>query len=136
MRFFFDNCISGNITEAVKILARIQDYEIAHLREKFPEDTQDVLWIRALAEEGRWVIVSGDPKISRDKAERAAWHESGITAFFFGEPFGRMSFWKQAEAVVRWWPDIVLMARRAPEGCGYLVPVKGKKIKMIYEPDQ
>jgi hypothetical protein len=136
LRFFLDNCISAHIAEAIRCLARIQDYEIAHLREKFPEDTVDLDWIPALAEEGGWVIVSGDPKISRDKAERAAWHESGMTAFFFNEPFARKRFWKQAEIVVRWWPEIVLMARKAPKGSGFLVPWNGTEFKLIYDPEK
>ena len=63
MRFFFDNCIAITFVKALKILAEIQQYELIHLSERFSPDTRDPDWIRTLATEGDWVIVSGDPRI-------------------------------------------------------------------------
>jgi hypothetical protein len=135
LRFFIDNCISRRIAEAIQVLAQIQEYEIAHLRHKFPDDTDDLVWIPALAEEGEWVIVSGDPRISRDRAERAAWKESGLTAFFFVNGFANKQFWKQAEIVVRRWPAIVLQARQCVPGSGFLMSLEGSEFTRIYEPE-
>jgi hypothetical protein len=134
VKFFIDNCISRVQAQALGILGEVQKHDIHHLRDFFPEDTKDVEWIRALGEDGDWVIVSGDPRISRSKAERAAWHESGLTAFFFADDFGTRGFWKQAEALVHWWPVIVLEASSCAAGSGYLVPVKSKALKPIYSP--
>lgn len=134
MRFFVDNSISPVLTEAIRVLARIQQYDIVHLRERFAEDADDVEWIPELGREGDWIIVSGDPAISRSKAERAAWHESGLTAFFFAEGFVNKRFWKQAEIMVRWWPLIVLKARDATPGSGHLMPLAGSEFRQIYEP--
>lgn len=133
MKFFFDNCISVKYVRALKILAEVQGYELIHLSEKFdPENAKDPEWIRALGEEGDWVIVPGDPRISRSPAERNAWRESGLTAFFFGDGWSSQGFWKQAEDLIRWWPRIVLEARRAPAGSGYLVQLRAKDFKQIY----
>ena len=136
MRFFFDNCISPRFVRALKILAEVQNYELVHLSEKFSRDTLDKEWIQTLAAEGDWVIVSGDPRITRNKGERKAWIESGLTAFFFGDKWASRSYWNQAEDIVRWWPAIVLEARRALQGRGYLIPLKAKEFRIIYEPDQ
>ena len=54
----------------------------------FRRDTPDQEWLATLAEEGDWVIVSGDPRITRGKHERQAWLESGLTAFFLGKGLG------------------------------------------------
>lgn len=135
MRFFLDNCISIRYARALRELAEVQNYDIQHLREKFDaENTKDPEWIGVLAEEGDWVIVSGDPRITKGRVERAAWHESGLTAFFFSDGWASRSFWHQAEDIVRWWPQIVLEARRARPGTGHLLPVKGKEMRVIYEP--
>lgn len=101
----------------------------------FDRDASDVHWISALAEEPDWVIVSGDPRISRSRAEQAAWHESGLTAFFFSGGFARKRFWTQAEIMVRWWPRIVLQARECVPGTGFVMPLKGKDFRIVYEPD-
>lgn len=139
MRFFFDNCISPRFVRALQVLAEVQNYELVHLSEKFPRNTPDQDWIQTLAAEATeddWVIISGDPRITRNKGERKAWIESGLTTFFFGDKWASRSYWNQAEDIVRWWPAIVLEAQRAPQGRGYLIPVKPKEFRVIYEPDQ
>lgn len=135
MRFFLDNCISPYIADGLRSLATLQKYEIVHLREKFDGDADDVDWIPALAADGDWVIVSGDPRISRSPPEQQAWYESGLTAFFFASGFTEKRFWKQAEIVVRWWPRLVLQARECKQGSGFIMPNEGKKFRSIYEPD-
>ena len=134
MRFFFDNCVSLRFVEALRILAQIQEYELVHLAERFAPDTSDEEWIRGLADDGDWVIISGDPRISRGQAQRRAWQESDLTAFFFADGWASKGFWKQAESLVHWWPQIVLKAREAPPGTGFLMPWNGKDFKQIYTP--
>jgi hypothetical protein len=134
LKFFLDNCISPVYADAIAVLAKIQQYDIVHLSQQFDRDTKDVVWIRALSEEPNTVIVSGDPRISRGKAEREAWLESRLTAFFFGEKWASKSFWKQAADLIKWWPEIVLMARKAPRGSGFMVQVSSKSLVNIYTP--
>lgn len=134
MKFFLDNCVSPVLVRAIAVLGEYQQYEIVHLRERFDPATKDADWIPALAKDPEWVIVSGDTRISRSKAERAVWHESGLTAFFMSDDWSQKKFWNQAAELVRWWPTIVLTARQAPSGSGYLVPAKGKELKAIYTP--
>jgi hypothetical protein len=134
MRFFLDNCISPKYARALRVLAEMQQYEIVHLQDRFPPDIRDEDWIRQLGEEGDWVIVSGDPRISRSKPVRNVWRESGITAFFFADGWAQHRFWRQAADMVHWWPTIVLEAGRALRGSGFLIPVKGSKLKTIYLP--
>ena len=134
MRFFLDNCLSPRYARALRILAEVQGYDIRHLSEKFDRSSPDVVWIPALAAEKDWVIVSGDPRISRNKAERKAWRESRLTAFFFEDKWSNRGYWTQAQDVVAWWPKIVLEARKAKPGAGYLIPVKAKEFKVIYRP--
>ena len=134
MKFFFDNCVSTKFVEALRILAQIQGYDLIHLTERFSANTHDEDWIRALASEGQWVIISGDPRISKGQAQRRAWRESELTAFFFADGWASRGFWKQAESLIHWWPQIVLKAREAAPGSGFLIPWSGKEFKEIYSP--
>ena len=97
----------------------------------FRRDTPDQEWLATLAEEGDWVIVSGDPRITRGKHERQAWLESGLTAFFLGKGWAERSYWKQISELVRWWPQIVLKAGDAPQGSGFILPVGAKEMKQV-----
>lgn len=135
MRFFLDNCVSPYHAKGLRGFAEAQKYEIVHLRDKFSGETPDVEWIGALAKAGDWVVISGDQRIMTSPAEQAAWHESKLTAFFFAGSWARDSYWKQAADLVRWWPDIVLAARQAPKGSGFLIQKNAKALKRIFPAD-
>ncbi len=136
MRFFLDNCLSPRFAAGLRELAAVQRYEIRHLNEVVArEDTPDVEWIGELSRQGDWVIVSGDPRITRGAAEKAAWQEAGLTAFFFTHGWTNKSYWKQAAHLVHWWPTIVLEARRATRGTGFLIPLQGDELRTIYQPN-
>ena len=132
MRFFLDNCISPKIARALDVLEEPR-HEIIALRAKFHSSTPDPEWLRALGDEGDWIVVSGDPRISRSKAERKAWYESGLTAFFFASGYARLRIWPQVQFVIRWWGDIVMEARDCEPGSGFSVPQSGA-IRQIYDP--
>jgi hypothetical protein len=135
VRFFFDNCISSNLTAAMGLLTA-SHHEIEHLTKRFSADALDEEWLPKLAHEHDLVIVSADPTITTAKKEREIWRQSGLTSFFFGGDFSRLPIWTQVCEVVNWWPEIVREAKDAPRGTGYLLPLKGskKRPKRIYEP--
>ena len=112
--------------------------EVLHLRSKFQPDTPDIEWMQRLAndEDDDWIIISGDLRITRNKAERQAWHESGLTAFFFDDAWSRANYWRKAADLVKWWPEIRRLAREHPSGHGYRIPAIGKEIKHIYPDEQ
>jgi hypothetical protein len=116
VRFFFDNCVSIKFVQALSILAQVQGYELVHLTDRFAADTRmnngSVLLLVMVT--GR--IISGDPRISRGQAQKKAWQESSLTAFFFADGWTSKGFWKQAESLVHWWPQIVLKARESTAG--------------------
>ena len=86
----------------------------------------------ARGEEGGWVIISGDPRISRGQAERAAWIESRLTALFCGDAWGSRRLMVQASEMLRWWDEVVEYARKAGAGSGYLLEFKTKAATQIY----
>lgn len=132
MRFFLDNCTSLYHAKGMAGFGEADGHTFQHLREKFPQDTKDLTWIQALGDERDWIILSGDTKISRNPAERAAWIESSLTAFFFGEPWMNDGFWKQCASLVAWWPTILAQAKKTPKSHGFLLPKGGKELKQIY----
>lgn len=130
MKFIFDNCVSSNLVDALRCLDK--RHELVHHREKFTADTPDPVWIAALAAEKRWIIISGDPRISRGQAERAAWIESRLTAFFCGDAWGSRPVLAQASEMLRWWPDIITLSKTTALGSGYLLEFKTKQPVQIY----
>ncbi|MBI3826335.1 MAG: hypothetical protein HY294_10095 [Candidatus Rokubacteria bacterium] len=132
MRFFFDNTMSPALARAVAALESASDRnDVVHLRTKFAANTNDVAWIRALGQERDWVIVSGDLHIMRNPAERAAWRESGLTAFFLKNAWADQKLWLYAARFVGWWPHIVTQAKIITKGKGFLVPFKSTRFEDV-----
>lgn len=137
MKFFLDNNISHRLAAALLVLEdRVErgDWTVQHLKDRFEPQTEDVAWLEKLGHEEEWIVISGDIRISRNPAEKAAWRESGLTAFFFGGQYPGKKIWTQVMHFLRWWPEITREAREhreAPEGSGYVIPMKGKKWRII-----
>lgn len=129
MRFFIDNCLPPRLAAALNALD--EDREIVALRQKFAASTKDAEWLGVLGSEGDWVVVSGDPRITRGKHERAAWLQSGLTAFFLEPGWTNIGLWLQASKLVRWWPLIVDQSQRIQSGAGFMVPVNGSKLRQV-----
>ncbi|HEY0803141.1 MAG TPA: DUF5615 family PIN-like protein, partial [Steroidobacteraceae bacterium] len=47
-------------------------HDVVHLRDRFGAGVSDITWINALNQEGNWVVISGDRRITRNKAEYQA----------------------------------------------------------------
>jgi hypothetical protein len=122
------------MARALGQLAASQGIEVVHLQDRFEPSTPDTEWIPRIREEG-FVIVSGDPRITRNPANREAWLESGLTAFFLADGWAQRRFWVQASELVRWFPVMVETARRCTPGSGFLLPFKGTAPTKIYPPD-
>lgn len=106
-------------------------HTIVHLRDKFPVETKDPDWISQLGAEGSWVIVSGDPRITKNPHNRKAWLESGLTAFFLKSGWMNLNLWIIAAKLVEWWPRIAAQAGMITSGEGFLIPVRGSKFEKI-----
>ena len=105
---------------------------VEHLKDRFDPSTPDPVWIRKLGVEAGWIIITADPRISRNPINKAAWHESGLTAFFLLPPFQTSNFWVQSSELVRWWPALSAQAKKTPTGYGFNLPMKGTRLQQIY----
>ena len=112
-------------------MRRLVRHEVAHLRDKCDQTTADEAWMTGLGEEGNWIVITSDYRITENKHEKAAWEESNLTVFFLRRSWLDINFWEQASKLVKLWPDIVSIAERNPTSMGYIVPVKGAKFESI-----
>ncbi len=132
MKFFFDNNMSPFLAQAVTRLEEGSDrHTVTHLREKFAPNTPDAEWIRALGTERDWVIVSCDLRITKNRAEREAWRESGLSAFFLRDGWANQPLWVYSSRFLYWWPKIVSQAGMAQVGKGFLVPFGGQRFEDV-----
>lgn len=125
MRFFFDNNLAPRLAHGFREFVA-GEHEISHLRDRFPPDISDVDWMRSLAAEPGWVVISGDVRIGKNPHEIAAWKAAGHTIFFLKSGWTNIGFWEQVRKLAKCFPELVKTARRAKPGASYVVTMNGR----------
>jgi hypothetical protein len=125
VKFFFDNNLPPKIAKGLNEFVS-PEHEVRHLREKFPANTDDADWMKELAKEADWIIVTADIRIGKNPHEIEAWKQAGHTIFFLKPGLLKMNFWDQAQKFVKCFPEILKTAERAKRGASFMVTVNGK----------
>ena len=132
MRVLFDECVSTRLVRALREIEERPGVTLISHEDRFGSTHRlDPEWIRALGEEGDWVIVSADTEIPRGSVTRLAWREANLTSYFLASRFAERNRWVQAQELVRWCPIIIDHARTAAIGSGWTLPFKGSTPKTL-----
>jgi hypothetical protein len=110
--YFFDNCISYRLGEMLRALGE----DVESVREKHPEDTDDISLFSELTGRANLVFISTDTSQKTRKDEARALRQAGISALYFGPFFERLKMWEQAVWIVKHWPKIKGFAEGAAKG--------------------
>lgn len=80
---------------------------------RFVQQTSDVEWIGTLARDGEpaWIVISGDGRILKNRAERKALDEAGLLFFCLGKHWPSMAIHEFAWRFIKIWPGIVELSR-------------------------
>jgi len=105
-------------------------HNVLHLKDKFPGNTEDVIWMHELAKETDLVIVTADIHISRNPHEVRAWQEAGHTVFFLKPGWTDLTFWEQANKFTKCFPALIQEAEHAAAGSAFIISVNGKIERM------
>jgi hypothetical protein len=130
VKFFLDNYLSPRHARALQSLVE-QNHEVVHFRNKFPGNTPDEEWVKALVSESNWVMVSGDIRVTNNPAQKQAWAATGLTAFFLHPRWTNVALLDQHALLSRCWSRIAQCADKAKPGSGFLVFIN-RKIKQVY----
>jgi PIN like domain len=113
MRFFFDRCM------ALRIAKMVGAYETTHTilhhdeDSRFHKKTPDTEWIGVLGtDEPKWVVISGDGQILKNRVERAALSSANLTFFCMDKAWMNMKLHEYAWKFIKVWPEIVETASR------------------------
>lgn len=106
MRVFFDNNLSPYLAHALHALLEPEGDQVVHLTDRFLPQTEDRAWIDTLAGEGRWVVVSADRRIYRNRLEREASRRSRLVVFFLAPQWGKARNIEIAWRLLRWSPRL------------------------------
>ena len=139
MRVYFDRPLSPRLARAAKEVIEHLGHGCDWSRNRYPErDPGDVIWLRELAAEGGWTVVTGDERIARNPGELAVWRSSGLTTFFLQSSWMAQPMEAQAWRLLRWVPRMVGAAAEERPGTGLSIPPKwhGGKLQRVFTPSR
>ena len=125
MKVIFDENLSPAIARALNALF-VGEHEVVHIRDKFGPGVKDGDWIPELSAQGRWVVISGDSRITKRKAEQAAFRNSRLIGFFFAPALNAAKATRQTQRLLALWDDIEKIAGLVAGGAMYELPISGK----------
>ena len=132
MKVLVDHNLSPHIASAIDALVDPRGHKVVALRKKFPQNTDDEVWIRALGQEGGWVVISGDVRIAKKPAERNAWRQSGLIGFFLAPGWRKFDPLIQTARLLMWWETLVAQAQLVEGGAIFQLPINpGSKLKQL-----
>jgi hypothetical protein len=132
LKVFFDNCTSPVFAAALNAVIQPLGHEARHVRFMpefgFAHNTPDVDWIKGLgADHSVWIVVTGDHRIRKNKAERAAWIRAGLKAFVLAPAYKKTPI-NQSAAVILWrWPEMEQFISLAAAGSMFEMSINLRK---------
>jgi hypothetical protein len=131
LKFLFDNNLSPHLARGMaefsKTDARVA--QVIHLRERFPANTKDEVWLPELVRDGGWAIVSID-QFKKTTAERELVRKHGLTVFVLDRQWADKPFWEMSARFVEWWPTILSVAALTSKAA-FRVPYKRQGQKTL-----
>jgi hypothetical protein len=123
MTFFFDRCVPIALAKMVSVL-ETKFHVIEHHDDcsQFDTKTTDIEWLRVIGKKNpKPIVLSGDGRILRRRAEAAALREQGLTFFVLGEEFENMPARLQAWKFLKSWVEIIKVCESLQDASIYEV---------------
>lgn len=101
--FFLDNDISFRIAQALGSL--VHGHEVIALRDRFPTNTPDTVWIPEAGKNG-WIVISRDHNQRRRDAEHKALKANGVRVLYVRHGARQDTLFADAARLIKNWPKI------------------------------
>ena len=125
MKVLIDENLFPALAKALDALFADEN-EIVHIRERFGPAVADREWIERISAQGRWIVISGDRRIAKNKAEQAAFRNSRLIGFFLAPSLNAARVTVQMQRLLALWDDIEAISESVAGGAMYELPIKGK----------
>ncbi len=137
MKVLFDNCTAPVFATPLDGLIGAFGHRALHIKDiaELPDGrhSTDLAWIRYLQSRPEdWAFITGDRRVLKNSAERAALRSAGLHGFVLAPAFQKISL-NQAAATIVWkWPEIEAMTKLVAAPSMHEVPIgKGSKLRSL-----
>ncbi|HBF32092.1 hypothetical protein [Rhizobium sp.] len=137
MNVFFDNCTSPVLATTLHGFIQHDGHSAFHIRDlsSLPNGrhSKDVEWIDYLRKSNDdWMFVSGDGRVLKNPAERAALRSAGLHGFILASAYQKTPLHQVASVLVWRWPEMLQIAKLlAPPSMHEVSINKGTKLRPL-----
>lgn len=130
MKVLFDNNLTPKMARALAELFK-GEHSIFALRDRFPANPSDLEWIQELGKDDRWVVISGDRRITKNRAEYQAFRSSKLIGFFLSRGLYKSKVTKQLERILAQWESIEKQHQSVRGGAVFELQLKGTFLRQM-----
>ena len=130
MKVLLDENLAPALARALDTLFN-GEHTVVHLRGKFGSGVTDEKWINALNQDGRWIVISGDRRITRNHAEYQAFRNSRLIGFFLSKGLYKAKVVKQMERILAMWESMEALAHTVEGGAMFELPINGSRARQL-----
>lgn len=130
MKVLLDENLAPALARALNALFK-GEHTVVHLRDKFERGVTDEHWISELSHDGRWIVISGDRRITRNNAEYQAFRNSRLIGFFLSKGLYKAKVTKQMERILAMWDSINTLADTVEGGAMFELPINGGRARQL-----
>jgi hypothetical protein len=109
LKFFFDNCTSPRLASTLHGFIETDGHSAFHVKDlACGRHAPDIEWIKMLGDDNAiWTVVTGDHRILKNHAERAAFRGAGLRGFVLASGYYKIAVHQQASLLLWRWPEMV-----------------------------
>ncbi|WP_145316051.1 MULTISPECIES: hypothetical protein [unclassified Rhizobium] len=137
MNVFFDNCTSPVFATTLHGFVQHQGHTAVHIRDvpALPNGrhSTDLEWIDLLRKSNdQWIFISGDGRVLRNSAERAALRSAGLHGFILAPAYQKAPLNQVASILIWRWPEILQITNLLQAPSMHEVPInKSAKLRAL-----
>lgn len=134
MKVFFDNCTPPLLASTLHGFIQHYGHSAWHIKDLsgLPRGrhSADIDWISYLRQQpDNWIFVSGDGRILRNPAERAALRSAGLHGFILAPAYQKTPMNQVAATIVWKWPEVLQVTSLLEPPSMHEIPI-GKNTKL------
>ena len=134
MNVFFDNCTAPLLASTLHGFIQHYGHAAFHIKDLpgLPRGrhSDDIDWINHLRRQPEnWIFVSGDGRILKNPAERAALRSAGLHGFILAPAYQKTPMHQIAATIVWKWPEILQVTSLLASPSMHEIPI-GKNTKL------
>lgn len=137
MKVFFDNCTKPVFASALNGFVQHEGHSAFHIKDvpglKNGRHSTDIEWISFLRDSSEvWIFVTGDGKVLKNSAERAALKSAGLHGFVLAPAYQKTPSNQVVASIIWKWPEIVQITQLLSAPSMHQLPIgRNTKLKQL-----